>query len=48
MNGKRPKGGSDRYDGEGFGGGRGANRINLGFTYGRNMDVIPGCVLIEI
>ena len=48
VNGKRPRGGRDRYDGEGFGGGRGANRINLGFTHGRNMDVIPGCVLIEI
>ena len=61
VNGKRPKDGRNRYDGEGFGGGRGAKSISYGFSYGRNpdafeeystysrnMDVIPGCVLIEI
>jgi len=43
VNGKKPKGGRRRYDGEGFGGGRG---YSDGYPGGR--DGYPGCVLLEI
>ena len=43
VNGKRPQDGRNRYDGEGFGGGRGANCYSYSKPIG-----FPGCVLIEI
>ena len=44
VNGKRPQDGRNRYDGEGFGGGRGASK-----NYGYSKPIgFPGCVLIEI